>query len=101
MSMKPGATTLPAGVDRAFACGGGKIADGGDSAIANAEVSRVPRRAGAVDDVTVGDDEVEGRQASARTKRPSPAGRRSPAVMKRELFGIIPLYSPVFELPSS
>ncbi len=37
----------------------GEIADGGDFAIADANVAGIPRRAGAIDDVAVGDDEVE------------------------------------------
>ena len=37
-----------------------QISDGGDFAAANADVARVPRRAGAVDDVAVDDDQIEG-----------------------------------------
>jgi len=37
-----------------------QISDGGDFAAANADVAGVPRRAGAVDDVAVGDDKIEG-----------------------------------------
>ena len=49
-----------AGVDGASARGIAKIANGGDLAAADADVAGVPRRAGAVDDVAVGDDDVEG-----------------------------------------
>ena len=48
------------GVDGARALRVAQIADGGDLAVANADVARVPGRAGAVDDVAVGDDDVEG-----------------------------------------
>ena len=46
-------------VNGAFAAGFGKVADGGDSAITNADVAGIPGRAGAVDDVAFDDDEVE------------------------------------------
>ena len=48
-------------VDGALARGGGEIADGGDFSVADAEVSGIPGGTGAVDDVAIGDDEVEGR----------------------------------------
>ena len=57
--MKPGATTLPRGIDGALAGRGCEIADGGDVAVADADVAGIPGRAGAIDDVAVGDDEVE------------------------------------------
>jgi len=55
-----GSDDLARGVDGALARCGSEIADGGDFSVANAEVSCVPGRAGAVDDMAVGDDEVEG-----------------------------------------
>ena len=48
------------GVDGALARCSGEIADGGDLAIADADVAGIPGGAGAVDDVAVGDDDVEG-----------------------------------------
>ena len=48
------------GINGARALRVAQISDGGDLAAANADVAGVPRRAGAVDDVAVGDDEIEG-----------------------------------------
>ena len=53
MSMNPGATTLPCGVDGLLRGRAGEVADGGDAAIADADVAGVPGGAGAVDDVAV------------------------------------------------
>ena len=55
-----GRDDFASGVDGACAGRGGEVANGGDFSVADAEVTGVPRRAGAVDDVAVGDDEVEG-----------------------------------------
>ncbi len=55
------------GVDGAFGGRLGEVADGGDAAIADADVARVPGRAGAVDDVAVGDDDVKGLQCRLRS----------------------------------
>ena len=38
---------------------GAQIADGGNFPVANSDVTRIPRRSGAIDDVAVGDDQVE------------------------------------------
>ncbi len=46
-------------VDGALAWVGRQIADGGNLAVTNADIAGVPRRASAVDDVAVGDDDVE------------------------------------------
>ena len=45
-------------VNRALGCGRAQKADGGDASIANADITRIPGRAGAVNDVPVADDEV-------------------------------------------
>ena len=50
----------PLGIDGARARLAGEQADGGHPAIADANVPRVPGRAGAIDDVPIGDDEIEG-----------------------------------------
>ena len=60
--MKPGATTLPAASIRLLRGRVGKPPDRRDPAIANADVRGVPRRAGAVDDMAVRDDDVERRR---------------------------------------
>ena len=54
-----GSDDFAGGVDGALARGSSEIADGGDFAVADADVAGVPGRAGAVDDMAVGDDEVE------------------------------------------
>ena len=54
-----GCDDLAGGVDGALAGRGGQVADGGDFAIADADIAGVPGGAGAVDDVAVGDDEIE------------------------------------------
>ena len=70
MSMNPGATTLPAASTVRFALRPLKPPDRRDPPIADAEVARVPRRAGAVDDAAVPDEEVEGgRLSGKRTER--------------------------------
>ena len=57
MSMKPGATTIPcASIVRLAAAF--QVADGGDVAVADGDIGGVPGRAGAIDDVSVADDEV-------------------------------------------
>ena len=61
MSMNPGATTLPLRVDGALGRRTGQVADGRNPTVANAYVARIPRRTGPVDDVAMGDDDVEGR----------------------------------------
>ena len=58
--MKPGATTFPTRIDGASARGGAEIADGSNLAIANADIAGIPGRASSVDDVAVGDDDIEG-----------------------------------------
>ena len=55
-----GSDDFAGGVDGAFARGGGEIADGGDFSVADAEVAGIPGRSRAIDDMAVGDDEVEG-----------------------------------------
>ncbi len=57
---KAGSDDHAVDINRARALRVAQISDGGDFAVANADVARVPRRAGAVDDVAVGDDEIEG-----------------------------------------
>src|SRR5947209_5980817 len=49
----------PGSVDGSFTWRRGEVADGGDFAIADAEVCGVPGRACAIDDVAVGDDEIK------------------------------------------
>ena len=66
--MKPGATTLPAASMVRLRGAAVEIADGGDFAVADADVAGVPGRAGAVDDVAVGDDEVEGWRLGERER---------------------------------
>src|ERR1035437_2452219 len=56
-----GSDNFAAGVNGTLARGSRKIDDGGDAAVADSDVARVPRRAGAIHNVPVGDDEVEGR----------------------------------------
>ena len=48
-------------VDGSIALRIAEISDGRDLAGANPHVARIPRRSGAIDDVAVGDDDVEGR----------------------------------------
>ena len=55
-----GGDDFAGGVDGALARCGCQVADGGDFSVADAEVAGIPGGAGAVDDVAVGDDEVEG-----------------------------------------
>jgi len=57
---KAGGDDFAGGVDRTLALGGREIADGGDFAVADADVPGVPGGTGAVDDVAIGDDKVEG-----------------------------------------
>jgi hypothetical protein len=59
-----GRDDLAGGVNGALAGCGGEVADGGDFSVADADVAGVPGRAGAVDDVAVRDDDVEGEGAS-------------------------------------
>ena len=59
MSMKPGATTMPARVDGALRRGVRQPSDRRDPPGANPDVGRIPGRAGAVDDVPVADHDVE------------------------------------------
>jgi hypothetical protein len=47
-------------VDGAFAGRGSQVTDGGNFSVADADFAGIPGRTGAVDDVAVGDDEVEG-----------------------------------------
>src|SRR5689334_10310274 len=47
-------------VNGAFGLRRAQKADGGNFAVANADVARVPGRAGTVNDVAVADDQVEG-----------------------------------------
>ena len=68
MSMKPGATTMPCASMVRLRGAPRQIADGGDLAVADADVARIPGRAGAVDDVAVGDD--EDREMRSRGLRP-------------------------------
>ena len=64
-----GGDDFAGGVDGALARSCGEIADGGDFAVADADVSGIPGRTGAVDDVAVGDDEVEGLGACALSRQ--------------------------------
>ncbi len=59
MSMKPGATTMPraSSVRRAGAV---HLADGGDAAVADADIAGIPGRTGAVDDVAIADHQIVG-----------------------------------------
>ena len=56
---KAGSDNHAVDINRARALRGAQIADGGDLAVADADVAGVPGRAGAVDDVAVGDDGIE------------------------------------------
>ena len=56
-----GGDDFAGGVDGALARRGSEVADGGDFSVPDSEVAGVPRGAGAVDNVAVGDDEIEGR----------------------------------------
>ena len=49
-------------IDGASAGQSAKIADSGNLAGANSDIAGIPGRAGAVDDVAVGDDDIEGRR---------------------------------------
>ena len=67
--MNPGATMRPCASIVFFALDFAKTADGGDASIADGDVACVPRRAGAIEDVRILDDDVEcgiGRIAGAR-----------------------------------
>ena len=55
-----GGDDFAGGVNGALTRRGSEVADSGDFSVADAEIAGVPRRAGAIDDVAVGDDEVEG-----------------------------------------
>jgi hypothetical protein len=48
------------GVDGLFRGGGVQMADGDDAAVADGDIGGVPGGAGAVDDMTVTDEDVEG-----------------------------------------
>ena len=61
-----GSDDFAGGIDGALAGRGRQIADGGDLSVADADVAGIPRGAGAVDDVAVDDDQVEGGLAIAR-----------------------------------
>jgi len=64
------------GVDGALARSRAQGTDGGDAAVADADVAGNPRRAGAVDDAPVRDDEVEaGRRRSECAPRDEQRGR--------------------------
>ncbi len=69
MSMNPGATTMPCGVDRPLGRRLAEVADRRDPPVADADVPRIPGRAGAVDDVAVRENEVEG-----EVRRAEPGG---------------------------
>ena len=58
--MKPGATTLPPASMVRLRGAAERLPMAAIFAVANADVSGIPRGAGAVDDVAVGDDDVEG-----------------------------------------
>src|SRR5689334_8699051 len=47
-------------VNGALCRGAAQKSDGGDTAVANADVARVPGRTGAINDVTIADDQVVG-----------------------------------------
>src|SRR6185369_9987510 len=57
---EPRGHDLPLDVDPPLRLGPREAADRRDAAVADADVPRVPGGAGAVDDVAVGEDEVEG-----------------------------------------
>ena len=59
--MKPGATTLPAASIVRLRAAAERFPMAAILLAANADVTRVPGRAGAIDDVAVGDNEIEGR----------------------------------------
>ena len=66
------------GVDGALGGRTGEVADGGDAAIADADVAGVPGRAGAVDDVAVRDDDVKRRGwRSGRGEKRQGSGERA------------------------
>jgi hypothetical protein len=82
MSIKPGATTLPAA---SMVCLRGaasrspfEIADGGYVAIEDADLARVPGGTGAVDNVAVDDNRVEGpaKRAGLRESRQREQGKK-------------------------
>src|SRR3954453_1833420 len=72
MSTKPGATTWPC-TSMALTGGIHKISNRGDLALANTKITGVPRRPGAIDDVSIGEHEIEGlgedRRGKARRKK--------------------------------
>lgn len=55
-------------VNGAFGLGRAQKADGGDASVANADVARIPGRAGAINDVAVADDQVVGGGLSVQRK---------------------------------
>src|SRR5438034_5117504 len=55
-----------ASIDGALSCGLAQITDRCDFAVADSDISRIPRRASAVDDVTVCNDEVKRRRGLFR-----------------------------------
>jgi len=65
---KAGSDDLAGSIDGASARGVSKVPDGCDFVIADTEVGGVPGRTGAVDDVAVGDDQIEGGGASLRVR---------------------------------
>src|SRR5207245_5804935 len=55
-----------ASIDGVLSCGLAQITDRCDFAVADSDISRIPRRASAVDDVTVCNDEVKRRRGLFR-----------------------------------
>src|SRR4029077_18490277 len=58
---EPGSDYIVVSVDRSRAGGTFEVADGRNSAVANADLARIPRRARSIDDVSVDDHQVEPR----------------------------------------
>ena len=54
-----GSNDFAAGINRPFASRFREVADGGDSAITDADVARIPWRTGTVNDVASGYDQIE------------------------------------------
>ena len=58
--MKPGRDHFAGGVDGALAWRSGEVADGRDSSLADSDIAGIPGRAGAVNNMAVDDDKIEG-----------------------------------------
>ena len=55
-----GSDNFAGGIDGALARCACEVADGSDFSVADADIAGIPGRTGAVDNVAVGDDEIEG-----------------------------------------